>query len=214
MTCDIYSQRQPKRRRKPVSTIDYTQSKAVVAGIQQRLDETVAGIRSNKSLNEAGRRREIARATIEARKRAAKQKAAFVAEREQQRDAMRRIAFGNCSDDTNGSDLIATRDARDRAEKLETPEAAQKMLDAALLHSDEPLAKAVAARAHSRGWREVVDHYSQMFDREVFIDRLDEIPSGANTSTADTLVFRVRPPQELLGTRESDLEQIATTEVK
>jgi hypothetical protein len=183
-----------------------------VAGLQRQLDQTVAGIRSNKSLNHAGRRREIARATLEARKQAAKHKAEFVAERERQRDAMARIAFGSYTDN-NGSDLIAARDARDRADGLETPEAAQKMLDAAFLNSDEPLAKAVAAKAYSRGRRDVFDRYGSMFDRQHFIDKLDELPSGPNTSTADNIMFHIRAPREVGEVSEYELEQVASREV-
>jgi hypothetical protein len=163
---------------------------------------------------ETGKQREIAVATLKAKQEAAKAKADFTAERESQREGMRRIAFGNSSFDTSSTDQISARDAADRAARLDSADAAKALLDRAILHTDEPLAKAVASRAHERGWNDVVGKYGQTFDRQVFIDRMDEIPSGPRTSAADNVILRVRPPRELDGHRsDNDLQRLVDQQV-
>lgn len=196
-------------------SIDYTTAKSQVAQIQEQLDARVAEIRGNRSLTAAGKRREIAAATLEARRLADTAKSAFAAEREQRRDSMRRIAFGNYSNDVTATDHVSMRDAHDRAAKLEKADDANTLLERAILDSDEPLAKAVAARAHERGWGDVVRRYGAMFDRQTFIDKLAEEPAGPNTRLADDVVFRLRSPQELNGhTSDTDLERLVDTEVQ
>lgn len=112
------------------------------------------------------------------------------------------------------TDQISARDAADRAARLDSADAAKALLDRAILHTDEPLAKAVASRAHERGWNDVVGKYGQTFDRQVFIDRMDEIPSGPRTSAADNVIFRVRPPRELDGHRsDNDLQRLVDQQV-
>lgn len=195
-------------------TTDYSSSKRLVADIQKRLDQAVSEIRANRSLTEAGRKREIAKSVLEARKQAASAKSSFAAQRDSQRDGMRRIAFGSTTFDPSPADQISVRDAADRAAKLDKEDDAKSVLAQAILHNDEQLAKAVAARAYDRGWGDVVGKYGQTFDKQVFIDRLDEIPSGPRTDTADGLIFRVRPPQELNGyVSDHDLQTLVNQEV-
>ena len=188
---------------------DYESAKRTVATIQRELNEQVAEIRGNRSLTDGGKKREIAVATLKAKKAAAEAKAAFVAERQSRREGMQRIAFGNTDTGTSSADQIAARDAADRAAKLKGEDDAKAALEQAILHNDTGLAKAVAAQAHQRGWNGIVDRYGSMFDRQVYIDRMDEIPVGPKTELADNLVFRVKPPRELAAHRSDfDLQRL------
>jgi hypothetical protein len=188
--------------------IDYTDARQQVARIQQRLNETVESIRANRSLTAAGRKREIAAATLEARRKADQLRNEHAAERQEYRYTRQRIAFGKYTGAT-GSDVIADRDARDRAAQLKAPGDAKAMLAKAILHNDESLAKAVAAHAYDRGWRGVVERYGEAFDRQVFIDQLDDTPVGPRTDTADRIIFHIRNPQELGTASELELQTTA-----
>ncbi|WP_145013438.1 hypothetical protein [Mycobacterium marseillense] len=195
-------------------TLDYTTARAHVARIQQSLDAKVADIRVNKSLTEAGKRREIAAVTLEARKQADAAKAQFATERAQRRESLNRAAFGNPANHLTEADRLSMRDAHDRASRLDSEDAAKAMLNRAVLDGDESLAKAIGARAYERGWGAVVNEYGTRYDRLSFIDELDETPTGPMTSTADAIVFRLRPPSEIQGyASDSDLERLVSSEV-
>lgn len=197
-----------------MTTIDYTAAKGQVARIQESLNVKAADIRANRSLTDAGRRRELAAATLEARKQADAAKSQFAAERAQRRESLQRIAFGNPVNHLTEGDRLSMRDAHDRASRLDSEDAAKAMLNRAVLDGDESLAKAIGARAYERGWDAVVSEYGTRYDRLSFINELDETPMGPLTSTADAVVFRLRPPAELHGyASDSDLERLVSSEV-
>ena len=58
------------------------------------------------------------------------------------------------------ADLIAFRDAHDRAESLDDPEAASRMLGRALRSNDTTLALALFQRALDQGWRSVAKQFA------------------------------------------------------
>ncbi|CDM76131.1 hypothetical protein [Mycobacterium marinum] len=199
-----------------MTSIDFSAAKSRIMSIQQRLDAAVEQVRSNKSLTEAGRKREIAIATMKAKREAHKAKEEFVATRELERQTLRRLAFGSSvSEKTAGIDRVSMRDALDRAGALDTEQSAKDLFERAVLHNDDDLAKAVASRAHERKWNDVVTSYGKTFGRQRFIDQLDEIPSGPNTDAATNVAFRLQNPRELRGnTAEHQIQQLATAEVQ
>lgn len=197
-----------------MTTIDYTAAKAQVARIQEFLNVKAADIRANRSLTDAGRRRELAAATLDARKQAHAAKAQFATERAQRRESLQRIAFGNPANHLTEADRLSMRDAHDRASRIDSEADATAMLKRAVLDGDESLAKAIGARAHERGWAAVVNEYGLRYDRQSFINELDETPTGPMTSTADAIVFRLRSPAELHGyASDTDLQRLVSTEV-
>lgn len=188
---------------------DYDGPKAAVAGIQRRLNDTIEEIRSNRSYTPQGRKREMARAVMNARKQADKLKADTVAQRESRRSNLERLAFGIVGEPTP-SELMATRDAQDRAAKLSTAEDAATMLHRANQSNDETLAKAVAQAAFNRGWASVANNYADTWDKRGYLDMLADTPAGRNTTAADAAVFRVRAPEELGGlASEANIESFA-----
>lgn len=189
-------------------TYDSDAAKRTAAGIQQRLNESVAAIRANKSLTPEGKRRELALATLAARRNADRGRQEHAAEREKQLATARRIAFGSLAQ-MEGADALSVRDAADRAAKITNPDAAKSALSNAILTDDRVFAKAVAAHAHSRGWSTVAAQYGDEYGVRSFIDDLDDIPSGPKTELADQIVWRVAPPTELRGYSDPALQQIA-----
>lgn len=57
---------------------------------------------------------------------------------------------------SGSSDVIAMRDAEDRADRLENAEEAGRVLERALRGNDRSLAHAILRRASDAGWRDVV----------------------------------------------------------
>ena len=141
---------------------DYDGKKAAVASIQRRLDGQLDAIRSTRSYSDAGRKAEMAKAVLAARAQVEKLRREFVAERETRRKNLDRIVVRNHRR-AKAFDLIATRDAQDRAAKISTAEDAKAMLHRANQSDDESLAKAVAQAAFNKGWTEVANNFADMW---------------------------------------------------
>jgi hypothetical protein len=190
----------------------YEESRTRIRSIQTGLDRTVESLRANTSLSEQGRRIEMAKALVDARKKVDRVKTEAVTARKQRRDELTRFLFGHASGE---GDILAMRDARDRAAKLESADAAGSALRQAQLAGDRSLVKAITHAAVDNGWHGVVDDYVAGLGPEevtpvaLSLQSLAAIPHGRNTDTADAAVFRVTSPRELFSYREGDLEQLA-----
>jgi hypothetical protein len=57
---------------------------------------------------------------------------------------------------SGGSDIIAMRDAEDRADRLEKSDEAERVLERAIRVNDRSLALAIVRRASDAGWRNVI----------------------------------------------------------
>lgn len=191
---------------------DPDEAKRHVAVIQRQLDTTAAEIRADKSLTDAGRRRELALATLRARRSADDARQQHAAEREQKLAAARRVAFGSLVP-VGGADALSARDAADRAAKLTNSADASAALSQAILLDDRPYAKAIAAHAYSRGWSAVAEKYGDEFGCRSFVDELSSIPSGPMTEAADRIVWRVKPPEELRGVDDAGIQGLADAKV-
>jgi hypothetical protein len=196
-----------------VALDDYDEVRPRLEGIQQRLNADVNAIRNNRSLTPAGRKREMAKVVLEAKKQVNRIKDEHVADREKRRNSYERLAFGISEFDVDPSTLIAARDAQDRAQRLSSADEAAAVLHRANQTTDSTLAAAVGLHARNRGWNEVTSNWAQAWDKQVWLDKLDTIPGGPNTRTVDNLLFRVPAPQELGMASDGDLERIATQEV-
>src|SRR6478672_9087499 len=95
-----------------------------VAGIQKVLDDAVAAIRADRNLSEGGRRAEIAKVTLAARKNAEALKAETRAARETRRAELERRVFG-IAGTPSPAELMVVRDSRDRAATLQSADEAQ-----------------------------------------------------------------------------------------
>lgn len=58
---------------------------------------------------------------------------------------------------TSGSDLVAMRDAEERADRLDDDKEAMRTIERAIRSDDRSLAHAVIRRANESGWADVVD---------------------------------------------------------
>ena len=175
---------------------DYDPQKAAVSRVQSRLDEKLEAIRSIRGYSEAGRKTEMAKAVVAARAEVENMKEQFVAERNTRRDDLHRSLFG-ASGRASASELIADRDAQDRATQLDSSEAAAAMLARANRNGDGSLCKAVAEHAFQHGWAEVAQDYADQAEKRSTLNELTDSNIGPRTMLADSVIFRVRPPAEL-----------------
>jgi hypothetical protein len=190
----------------PIS--DYYGKKAAVATIQRQVDEQLDVIRRNKSYSDEGRNAEMAKVLFAARARVAEMKSEVAADRETRRNNLHRIVFGVVGQ-PSAFDLIATRDAQDRASRISTIDEAMAMLHRANQTGDETLAKATAEQAFDKGWTDVANKYADATGKRGALDRLAEANEGRYTRLADAIVFQIRNPKELASATESTLRELA-----
>lgn len=183
-----------------MSLQQYDEARQKIAAIQQRLDVTVRELRDNHAYSPSGRRTEMAKAVVAAKKESDALRNKFIAARNLRRESLQKSLFGDLST-ASSLEVANMRDADDRAERLENVGAAQALLDRARQRGDGVLARAVARHAYNQGWRDVIDTYAEQTGSitKGLLDELVGIPAGKNTDTTDALVFRVRAPQELSG---------------
>lgn len=117
----------------------------------------------------------------------------------------------------DGSQVIAFRDALDRAGQLQDPVEALTALRRAVSCGDGQLSAAIARQARSRGWGEVAAEWVSGAGPSVqrHLDDLAEAdedarywnsPQGKLTASA---LFRVEAPDELAGMDDRQVEQAA-----
>lgn len=166
--------------------------------IRASLDNQVSQIRESRTLSDHGRKLEMAKALGEHRKKAAGLREQFGAEAKARRKELHQRLFGLPS----GGDVLAFRDAADRADQLSKAEDAQKMLERAELAGDSLLVRAITGRAHERGWHEVTQNH---FADTPLADNLAELENlrGGSNSIGEAALFGLFPPSEI-GTLTSD----------
>jgi hypothetical protein len=187
---------------------EYEGPTARVASIQRQLDQDLDAIRGQRSFSNAGRKAEMAKSVLAARSSVEKMKAQFVAEREARQKGLSKIVFGNARE-LEGADVIAGRDAQDRAARLTTPDEATAMLRRASQSGDDSLARAVAEAAFNNGWREVAQDYAQQTGKAGALDMLVEAQNHPHTKLGDAVVFRIKNPEELSDASEPMLRNLA-----
>jgi hypothetical protein len=187
---------------------DYSGKMAAVASVQRQLDEQLDAIRQQRTYSQTGRKTEMAKAVLAARDHVTKMRSDHVVERETRQRNLARIVFGN-PDGVGGSELIAIRDAQDRAAQLDSADDAKAMLHRASQNGDGSLARAVAEAAFNRGWTEVAQDYADQTGKSNALNLLAEDRAHTYENLADTAVFRLRNPEELSLASEPALRTLA-----
>jgi hypothetical protein len=137
--------------------------RAAAGGIQQRHQARVAAIRSDVCLSDHGKRSALARATLAAREGMAKLRADSGARTAQRRADLERTLFGPGPKSAAGTDVLAARDARDRAAQISTPAEAAGMLARAERAGDASLARAIFEKCWDQvGELDIGDHWADV----------------------------------------------------
>ncbi|NED31971.1 hypothetical protein [Streptomyces sp. SID8499] len=147
---------------------DYQQRfNASAESIRTDFQRNLEAVRNRRDLNTQARQTAIARAYAKARdglNGIRQQEADYVT---RQRNYLERKLFGN-TDDIHGTNAVSSRDARERAAKLTTPDEAAQAYNRAQRDGDTALARAIAAQAAdyaasvgaAPGWEHIVRHYA------------------------------------------------------
>ena len=148
-----------------------TPNRQKIVALRAAYNAALADIRGDASLSELGKTQMIARAWTNTRAEIARlSQLDFDAQVKRYNDVERQV-FGPAA--TSGADAVSFRDAVDRADRLENPDAALKALGNAELSGDQVLAKAVVMRAWQADWSTVVDQYA--VNHPTVTDKLAEL---------------------------------------
>lgn len=115
-------------------------------------------VNSNRNLSDAGRRAEIDESLTKTR---ARLRELEQMEMDEIAKAERRASEAlNRKGGNSPSDIISFRDAQDRAERVEAPAEAERIMKRAILSDDPILATAIMRRAITQGWDSVYAMYA------------------------------------------------------
>lgn len=136
-------------------TIESYRSSA--ADLMDRYGRDQADIAADANLTEVGKREELeplhAEVTAKVRALLAEEKAAVVRKRE----TLEKLVFGITA--SNTTDIVAYRDAQDRAAALTDHEEAWSKYTSALRSDDKILAQAILGQALERAWTRIINDY-------------------------------------------------------
>ena len=171
-----------------------------MASIRASLRRTCDEIRDNRSLDERGRKREIAKVVLAHRKKAAALREDFNATGKARRKELEMRLFGL----PEGGDSLSYRNAIDRAEAIKSPLAAEALLAQAQGTGDTLLGRAVARYAASKGWWDIAGTYAAEAGHSLALDELSGMGSRTQDALGEAALFAVPNPPELGGLRADD----------
>jgi hypothetical protein len=176
------------------------EAKKKMANVRASFSREADEIRDNPSYSHEGRQREIAKVFLAHRKKAADLRNEFTAASKARRLELERRLFGLPA----GGDVLAYRDAVDRADAIRSTEGAESMLARAQRSGDTLLARAVAAHAFNRGWNTVASSYAVEAGHTAALDELGDLRGSTVSSLGEAALFGIPSPPELKGYRSTD----------
>ncbi|MEN4476865.1 hypothetical protein [Mycolicibacterium cosmeticum] len=147
--------------------------------------EACDSVRGDASLSELGKQQMLARAWSNTRAEIARLAQLDFDTQVTRFNDLEKQVFGTTAN--SGADAVSFRDATDRAEKLDSADAAIKALGTAELSGDTILAKAIVLQAWQRDWSAVVDQYA--VTNPTITDKLAEL--GALRQHLDSTASRL-----------------------
>jgi hypothetical protein len=190
------------------------------SAVLRQLNSSVAAIKADKRLTAKAKASDLARAYLRARNSMEAVKADLAKQEAAQVDKLSRRVFGN--EPKTGSDIIAARDADDRAARLGDAEEAKAALARAEKNNDAGLARAIALRAYQEsrtpfggsGWGDVLRGYSG--SRPGVAEDVAELARITTSSLQQDFMngiqLHVMKPNELDRYGESQLQALAAQE--
>jgi hypothetical protein len=188
--------------------------------ILQGLNRTAEAIKADSRLTPAAKKQDLAKAYIRAKADMASVKEKLEKDEAASVERLSRRVFGNPA--TTGADVIAARDADDRAARLQTADEAQAALNRANQNGDKTLARAIALRAHTESqgpfgggqWGNVLRNYAG--DRPGVAEDVAELASmtsgGIQKDFNRQMLLNVAAPGELGRLTDAQIATIAAQE--
>jgi hypothetical protein len=149
---------------------------------QKQAENYRISVQNDPKLSDEYKNEEIQRAGVTFKQKLAALKDGEMVAIQSRKDALVRDLFGYTT--TDPSNIIAYRDAQDRAERLENQTAALTVLTRAQQSGDKSLASAVLLRAFDAGWDQVALAYGK--DNPGTIDKLHEL-NAVNSMTQSNM---------------------------
>ncbi len=88
------------------------------------------------------------------------------------------------------TDIIAFRDAQDRAEKFDSPDEATRVLERAIRSEDTVLAHAIFRRAIDSDWRKVIDMFGNEYpDKKDIVNDLSYLKEAQRNTMGRTMQY-------------------------
>ncbi|MBD9730194.1 hypothetical protein PV755_46555 [Streptomyces caniscabiei] len=145
---------------------------AKVQAVRDQLEATVNRINNHKGLSFEAKQGRVSRAYLDAQQQMAVLRDSGRKELERHEQRLLDRVFGNKGGD--GQTLMAQRQANQMAASITNQAAAMDMLRTAQQDGDTQLAKAIAGRAYSNNWVDVVDHWNHDGSNDPAIRLLNE----------------------------------------
>lgn len=192
--------------------------RSAAAQVNRDFRATVDDIRANPSFSNDGRRIEIAKAWVSAETRLAELRTKYSAAAQADIDAAEAKAFGPPGPKpAPGADTIARdanyRDAIQRAQAVDRPEALGQLLRLAHRTQDPLFEHAIAVVAAGHNWTRVLAVYSELRpDRAQAIADYSAIAADyrrPNLNLRNQFVFHVQKPTEIDGRSPAQIQALA-----
>lgn len=188
--------------------------------VRRQVQERIDAARKDISLSDEGRRREMARAVVPARKQLEALRAEHAREQDEALRSAARAVFGPPKYLSGGGDpamrAFSYRDAVTRAGELNTGDEAGRLFELADATEDDLFARALAGRAVDAGWRDIVEAYGELDPGWAKAVRdyqaiLAGRGPGLEQSIGRSIMFRLDVPAELKG---HNVERLASEPVR
>ncbi|MDT0263981.1 hypothetical protein [Jatrophihabitans lederbergiae] len=178
-----------------------TAESQAASALQQSTRDEITKIRANPQTSDLGKRQQITAAHQDAAARMKKLRTTEQANLLARRAVLESALYGSARQ-LSGADMIAFRDAADRAASARTPDDGMLMLQRAQGNGDDQLASALAHRAEEMGWAGVFQAWEatqpQMAGTISELVDIDDYLQGSG-HTAQLLAFSLPTPPEAQG---------------
>lgn len=173
--------------------MQFAEAKAQMSTLRADLQAEIDTICANTHYSRDGKVQLIAAAILAARSKAVELRDEFVTTSGDTRRKLARKLFGLPAD-ADATTVLVYRDAEDRAAKITDPDQFGPLMARALDQGDTLMARAIAARADTKGLTDVAAAYAAGTGQIAAYSELEALPTGRNFNTAVAMVFSVPMP--------------------
>ncbi|WP_433626078.1 hypothetical protein [Nocardia sp. CA-120079] len=182
---------------------------AEMPDIRRNLTAAISRINADSRYSDTGKRNAIANAYLTARRQVDDLITKYETKVKTQRLDLERSLFGMRHTDDPAA-LISWRDAQDRADAIDSEQAAIRAFNRARNSGDTHLAKAVLQRAVHSGWHDIVQSADEVLPGSIEqLSELEQLPSDKSFALIRSTRYKLDMPTELNGASLNGIEQWA-----
>lgn len=129
--------------------------------VRNQYERAVRDVNNDTSLSDSGKRERISELHNAAKEKMQNLRQSETKLVEDYKQQLARELFGlSPATSSNPNEIIAYRDAQDRASRITSGDEAEQLLKTAELSDDKSLISAILARAFTEGWISIIDKYT------------------------------------------------------